>query len=316
MPAPAVPEPNPFPEGAPGSARATVEVVRQRVEGNAVAPADRDDLAIEDPLEIEIVHRTSEEGETRRRVVTMRTPGHDADLVHGFLYAEGILRTAADLRSLTFPDPPDAAAPRRVRATLRRGIAPAAESRDQGHALNASCGVCGSPSLEALGLSPSLVLEDPVRLDRTIVHQLPGRMRAEQDTFRRTGGLHAAAIFSATGELLVSREDIGRHNALDKAVGHLLRTGRLPARGCLLCVSGRMSYEILQKALLARIPVVVGVGAPSSLAVALANDFGVTLCGFARGDTYNIYSRPERLRGPLPAPDPATAASPDRGRRP
>jgi FdhD protein len=300
MPAPAVPEPAPFPEGVSGGARSTVGVVRQRVEGAKLTPADRDDLAIEDPLEMEIVHRTSEEGETRRRVVTMRTPGHDEDLVYGFLYAEGILRTAADLRALTFPEPPGEAAPRRVRAILRRGIAPAAESRDPGLALNASCGVCGSPSLEALGLSPALVLDDPVRLERALVHELPGRMRAEQDTFRRTGGLHAAAIFSSGGELLVSREDIGRHNALDKAVGHLLREGRLPARGCLLCVSGRMSYEILQKALRARIPVVAGVGAPSSLAVALANDFGVTLCGFVRGGTYNIYSCPERLGGPLP----------------
>jgi FdhD protein len=138
---------------------------------------------------------------------------------------------------------------------------------------------------------------DETKINRDLIHQLPQIMRTSQPTFQKTGGLHASALFSSIGELRVIREDIGRHNALDKVVGAALRSAIIPAPGLILCVSGRMSYEIVQKALVARIPVIAGIGAPSSLAVAMANDFHVTLLGFVRDNSYNIYSCPERLIG-------------------
>ena len=162
-------------------------------------------------------------------------------------------------------------------------------------AVHSSCGVCGTSQLSQLQLSPELRIQDETQIEVDWIHSLPAQMRQEQDTFRKTGGLHAAAIFSSVGALLASREDIGRHNALDKAIGANLIAGLAPCSGQVLCVSGRMSYEILQKALVARIPIIAGIGAPSSLAVSLANDFNITLIGFVRDSSYNIYSCPERL---------------------
>ncbi|MCC5805060.1 MAG: formate dehydrogenase accessory sulfurtransferase FdhD [Opitutales bacterium] len=276
--------------------RTSVRVVKRRVAGAVSGPAETDFLAIEDPLEIELAgtRRPGDGGGTR--MVTMRTPGHDAELIHGFLYCEGIIRAAADVVAIEFSEPVGEAPPTRVRLRLRDGLASRAASEvGRSFAVHSACGVCGTSSLARLALAPSLRVDDAVRVDAGVFHGFPARMHREQATFRQTGGLHAAAVFTPDGALVVSREDIGRHNALDKALGAELLAGRLPTSGRILCVSGRMSYEIMQKALVARIPVVAGVGAPSSLAVSLANDFNVTLIGFLRGGSYNIYSAPERV---------------------
>lgn len=268
--------------------RSSVSVIKRRVVGDHLLPAEEDRLAIEDPLEMIVVDH---DGGMNRRV-TMRTPGEDEDLIFGHLFSEGVIETADDVADIEFDAPHTPAASARVRVTLRPGLSAALPERNG--SVQASCGVCGADSLRALALDPVLRLRDSSRVAASLIHELPNRMREKQQTFEATGGLHAAAIFNAAGKMLVNREDIGRHNALDKAVGELLRNHQL-AEGTILCVSGRMSYEIIQKALRARIPIIAGVGAPSSLAVTMANDFYATLIGFVRGGSYNIYSNPERL---------------------
>jgi len=296
-----------FPD--PSRPRTSIKVVRQQVESGALQPPDDDELAIEDPLELVLVAGS---GHPRRRTpltVTMRTPGHDADLIAGFLFCEGLIHEADDLTHIEWQHPDANKPPVRAIIYLRPGL-DAQPDRPQRHFVaHASCGVCGSASIDQLELSPSLKIQDSVVVDASWVHALPERMFAHQSTFQKTGGLHAAAIFDQAGELLVSREDIGRHNALDKAIGASLARGELPAHGATLCVSGRMSYEIIQKALIARIPIIAGVGAPSSLAVSLANDFQITLLGFVRNRRYNIYSCPERLR-PVVEPQPPSPRVP------
>lgn len=280
----------------PAGQRRSVRVVKQRVTGGQVHPVEEDRLAIEDPLEISIVAGTPGRQSETTLSVTMRTPGHDEDLLAGFLFAEGIIEHLGDIEGFIFNEPVGQEPPTRVTVTLRSGLPFSADGTQRRFAASSSCGVCGTTSLERLALASSLRLTDQTRVAAGLVHELPERMRMAQATFQETGGLHAAALFSGQGELLAAREDIGRHNALDKVVGARLRAGGIPAHGQILCVSGRMSYEILQKALVARVPVIAGVGAPSSLAVTLANDFKVTLLGFVRNGNYNIYSCPERLR--------------------
>lgn len=252
-----------------------------------MTPED-DALAIEDPLEISIIDAN---GGTAR-IVTMRTPGDDADLLFGYLFNEGVIDAASDVTDMTYstPTPPAAAS----RAVVRLAAGRTAEVAHRSGAVQASCGACGADSLGDLTLEPALYLTDDSRIDATWIHTLPDQMRGQQPTFNQTGGLHAAALFELGGQMIVSREDIGRHNALDKAIGYALQFGLL-GEDLAVCVSGRMSYEILQKALRAGIAVIAGVGAPSSLAVAIANDFNATLLGFVRNGAYNIYSAPQRI---------------------
>lgn len=275
----------------PAPARSSVSVIKRRVVGAQILPAEEDLLAIEDPLEITLADADG----GHSRLVIMRTPGTDEDLIYGHLFSEGVIDNPDDIAALEFAKAHTPSPPARVRVQLRPGLNAAMPQRTG--AVQASCGVCGVDSLRGLALDPSLRFADRLRIDASLIHELPGRMRAEQATFETTGGLHAAALFSPQGALLTAREDIGRHNALDKAIGALLREQCRMAE-TILCVSGRMSYEILQKALRARIPIIAGVGAPSSLAVSLANDFNVTLIGFVRDRGYNIYSNPERLISP------------------
>ena len=242
----------------------------------------RDDVvAIEEPLEIRV------DGEPL--AVTMRTPGHDEELALGFLYGEGLIDAdrarAVGLTEDFAHNVIEVAGPLR-RAPGRRNFY-----------TTSSCGVCGKGALEEVAVdSPPLALDPPAPvLDRSVVAGLPDRL--EQPTFEATGGVHATGLFSAAGELLVAREDVGRHNALDKVIGHALMAGWLPLGESVLCVSGRLSFELVQKAAVAGCPVLVGVGAPSSLAVELAADRGVTLCGFARRGSMNVYSWPQRIRG-------------------
>lgn len=289
---------NPAPTG-PTSAppRTSVKVIKQRVVASSASCPEEDYLAIEDPLEI-VLHYDGafETRVTKQLTLTMRTPGHDREMITGFLYGESIIRAAADIESIHFNEPTGREPATQAHVELRAGLRFSPESLERNFAVHSSCGVCGKTAIENLALPAGLKIDDAVLVDAGLIHELPGQMRNEQEVFRKTGGLHAAAVFTSSGKLLASHEDIGRHNALDKVIGANLLADHHPGHGQVLCVSGRMSYEILQKALIARIPIIAGVGAPSSLAVAIANDFNVTLIGFVRNGSFNLYSSPERIR--------------------
>ena len=246
------------------------------------APA-RDELAVEEPLEIRV--------DGAPLAVTMRTPGEDEALAVGFLAGEGLIAGPADV-GYAGPSEDLAANVVEVRTTagLRRD-----PSGERSFHLTSSCGVCGKAALEAVELeAPPPV---PVPVGVKVVRAAPDALREHQSSFDRTGGLHATALFEATGELLAVHEDVGRHNAMDKAIGELLLAGRYPLPGVLACVSGRASFELVQKAALASITGIVAVGAPSSLAVSLARERGMLLCGFARGGSFNVYSGAGFLTG-------------------
>jgi FdhD protein len=244
-----------------------------------------DELAPEEPLEIQI--------DTRPVCVVMRTPGHDEELAAGFLLTEGLIKRRRDLaRIAPHPRHPTGnvlgvflAPPVAVNfARLTRHVF-----------VSSSCGLCGKTTIAAVHQHFKPV-RARLRVAARVLLALPEKLRRRQTVFARTGGLHAAAIFTARGRLVVVREDVGRHNAVDKALGHALRRGLLPLDRHILMVSGRASFEIMQKALAARIPVVAAVSAPSSLAVAFARASGQTLVGFLRGERLNVYARPERVR--------------------
>jgi FdhD protein len=235
-----------------------------------------DQVAIEEPLEIRV------DGEPL--AVTMRTPGHDDELALGFLYGEGLIDRArrADLTEDLAANVIEVEGPLLRDPGARRFYT------------TSSCGVCGKGALEELATVSAPIAPGPV-IDRALAAALPDHL--EQPGFARTGGLHATGLFDTGGRLLHAREDVGRHNAMDKVVGRALLDGLLPLAGYLLCVSGRLSFELVQKAAMAGAPILVGVGAPSSLAVELAADRGLTLCGFARRGSVNVYTCPERIAG-------------------
>ncbi|MEM0964939.1 MAG: formate dehydrogenase accessory sulfurtransferase FdhD [Verrucomicrobiota bacterium] len=277
--------------------RTSVRVIKQRMQGTEMSAPELDELAIEDPIEIVLFYNSGQlNRKSRVLTLTMRTPGNDEEMITGFLFCEGIIQSSDDIDTIKFSEPADAEAPTRAIVNLREGLQVSDEVFDRNLSIHSSCGICGKNSLNRLGISPKLALTNFSQIDYMLVHQLPKRMHQAQTVFHKTGGLHAAAIFSDDYKNVVSREDIGRHNAMDKAIGAKLRSGGARELGQAVCVSGRMSYEIIQKALVARIPIVAGVGAPSSLAVALANDFNLTMIGFIREGCYSVYSNPERIR--------------------
>lgn len=249
-----------------------------------------DAVAVEEPLELRVHGKPV--------TVTMRTPGHDEELARGFLYGEGLLGRPGEpgTRQLVSARAPEALRPDEAGNVLDLELSSAlAQLRvNRNFYTTSSCGVCGKSSLAALAVhAPVIPAGLEVPLD--VVAGLPARLRAGQPLFEETGGLHAAGLFDAAGTALCVREDVGRHNAVDKVVGWAHGSGRLPAAEHLLAVSGRASFEIVQKAVMAGVPVVVAVSAPSSLAVALADRFGVTLCGFVRQGAVNVYSHPARV---------------------
>jgi len=257
-----------------------------------------DRVAVEEPLEIRLGYE-SDEGRVESSVsITMRTPGNDTELATGFLFTEAIIREVSDV---AFVKPCGTAAPDSgnvnvVRVELESGVDVDLDRLRRHFYTTSSCGVCGKASLDALRvLGAKLQNDNNIRFRKDILTGLPDKLRAVQKTFDETGGLHAAAAFNTAGELLVTHEDIGRHNAVDKVVGTLLSRGLLPASDLGLIVSGRASFELMQKALMAGMPLLAAVSAPSSLAVDLAHEFNVTLVGFLRGDTFNIYAGEERI---------------------
>jgi FdhD protein len=252
---------------APPYSAAHVEV--KRLPGGC---SERDAVAVEEPLEIRV------NGEPV--AVTMRTPGHDEELALGFCLTEGIAPRRASL--------PDDFASNTVDVEADGRLAP------RNFYTASSCGVCGKGALEAIAVDAPRV-DSPLELDGAVVTLLPQRLREAQAAFAATGGLHATGLFRANGDMLCVREDVGRHNAMDKVIGWALGEQLLPLRELVLCVSGRLSFELVQKAAVAGCPVLVAVGAPSSLAIDVAIDRGVTLCGFVRGERFNVYTEPWRI---------------------
>jgi FdhD protein len=250
-----------------------------------------DVLAGEEPLEIRLGGSAF--------TVTMRTPGDDFDLVAGFLVSEGIVWEPGQLPSLRYCAGVDDNGQQTfnvVEAQLRPGVELPDTAMERHVYTSSSCGICGTASIDAVRKSSRFDLhDDAAPVDLGILASLPDRLRESQKLFDRTGGVHAAGLFTAEGELLCLREDVGRHNAVDKVVGWALREGMLPLRGMILQVSGRASFELVQKAQLAGIPVLAAVSAPSSLAADLADDAGLTLVGFSRGTSLNCYSHPNRI---------------------
>lgn len=270
-------------------------VVRVRVrEVNGSESRYRDDqLATEEPLEIRLAQPGSE---ARSLVVTMRTPGADFELAAGFLSSEGIVGASSDVRRVAYCVDPELTPEQLYNVVTVELTRPALHLPAPRYgAATSACGVCGKESLDELelrGCSP--VASGPV-VSPEVLHTLADRLRETQNVFTRTGGLHGSGLFSADGTLLCAREDIGRHNAVDKLVGWALLNDKLPLSDTVLMVSGRAGYEITQKALAAGIPFIAAVGAPSSLAVDLAKRFGMTLAGFVRGERFVLYSHPERV---------------------
>lgn len=266
--------------------------VRESNRGEARTRPDR--LAVEEPLEIRLAYHHSGKVREIPLSITMRTPGHDRELVAGFLLAEGIVVNAGDIVSLG-PASADAGC-NTIRAELGPSVRPDPASLQRHFYTTSSCGVCGKASLEALRTAGfSTPPEGQPRVPAELIHRLPDRMSAGQTVFAVTGGLHAAALFDCRGELIDLREDVGRHNALDKLIGAQLTAGRLPLHDDVLLLSGRASFELVQKALAAGVPVVAAVGAPSTLAVDVAKRFRVTLLGFVRGRRFNIYADAGRI---------------------
>jgi FdhD protein len=254
-----------------------------------------DQVATEEPMEI----RAAGPGQRPAPIaVTMRTPGHDFDLAVGFLLTEGIISAAGDVAAVKYCDLPDQVDQRFNVVTVELTVAVPEDRVVRSFTVNASCGVCGKATIDEVAVACPTLPGPPAvpPVPWSVVLDLPARLRAEQRLFDRTGGLHAAAIFDPADPVGITlREDVGRHNAVDKLAGHALLTDRLPLTGKVLMVSGRVSFEIVQKAARAGLAVIAAVSAPSSLAIEAAGALGVTLAGFVRGDRFNIYSHPERI---------------------
>jgi len=272
----------------------------------------KDSLAIEEPLEIQLTYGPSNARQTRSISVTMRTPGNDFDLAAGFLMTEGVIRDANDIEQITYagysfnegtqsPQAMDVlklgSKQNTVRVDLASEVAVNVGSLQRNFYATSSCGICGKASLLALRtVCPPRAMNN-FRIDAQMLYRLPERLRASQGVFDRTGGLHGAGLFDSAGNLLALREDVGRHNAVDKLIGAEFFADRTPLRDRLLLLSGRASFELLQKALMGGLPMVAAVGAPSSLAVQVAKEFDITLVGFLRENHFNIYNGRERITG-------------------
>jgi len=273
----------------------TIPIRQVTVDGTS----DTDDrVAVEEPMEIRVSFGPDAARSARSLSVTMRTPGSDFELAAGFLFTEGILKRRDQIRSIEFcgPAAPDRSTSNIVRVELAPEVELDLERLQRNFYTTSSCGICGKASLDALHVQ-GLELLDPVRplVPRSVIHRLPDELRGGQPLFERTGGLHAATLATAEGSRLEVREDVGRHNAVDKLIGRRFLAGNTPLADHAMVVSGRASFEIVQKALVAGVPMIVAVGAPSSLAVEMAERFGMTLIGFASRERFNVYAHPERV---------------------
>lgn len=250
-----------------------------------------DELAIEEPLQIQLLYGSSGNEQRRNLAVTMRTPGNDEDLAVGFLFTEGIISNNSQLIQIIS----EASGHNTVLAILRGDHVPDLQTAERNFYVTSSCGVCGKSSIDAVRREIEYpISSEPLPLDASILYQLPDTLRNHQQLFRSTGALHACALFD-NGNLTLLREDVGRHNALDKLIGYAFRHRLLPLHNYILLLSGRASFELVQKAAVAGIKIIAAIGAPSSLAVQLAEEAGITLIGFLKSDRFNIYSGSERI---------------------
>jgi FdhD protein len=283
----------------------------EKVTGQTSRPV-KDSLAIEEPLEIQLNYGASKARQTRSISVTMRTPGNDFELAAGFLMTEGVIQDANDVEQIGYagdsfnegtqsPLAMDVLKPGSKQNTVRVDLAPDVAvnvgSLQRNFYTTSSCGICGKASLLALRTVCPPRAANNFKVNAQLLYRLPERLRASQGVFDRTGGLHGAGLFDSDGSLLALREDVGRHNAVDKLIGSEFLADRTPLRDRLLLLSGRASFELLQKALMAGIPMVAAVGAPSSLAVQVAKEFDITLVGFLRENHFNIYHSSKRISG-------------------
>ena len=273
----------------------------------------RDDVAVEEPLEIQLVYGAADDRKVKSISITMRTPGNDDELAAGFLMTEGVVRDATHIASIGTPsavkttllngaDARRVALPTGLRSqVIRVELSPEVEvsmaTLERNFYTTSSCGVCGKASLLALRTLCPLPQHDNFMIRSDILSTLPQQLQPVQAAFKKTGGLHAASLFTADGELHSVREDVGRHNAVEKLLGEAFLQDAVPLRSHLLLLSGRASFELLQKAVMGGIPMVAAIGAPSSLAIEVAREFSVTLVGFLRPESFNIYSAPHRVLG-------------------
>lgn len=273
------------------------EIQLQKVAGDR-AKSESDFVAVEEPLEIRLGYSTPE-GRTATSIsITMRTPGNDEELALGFLFTEGIIHQQRDVVDVAHcgPPAPDTGNRNVIRVDTADGVDIDLGRLQRNFYTTSSCGVCGKSSLDALYVAGAeRVVSSNFALASNVLTAMPSKLRSAQATFEQTGGLHAAAAFNSQGEILVVREDVGRHNAVDKVVGALFSDNLLPASDIGLLLSGRASFELMQKTLMCGMPLLAAVSAPSSLAVRLAEEFDITLVGFLRGDTFNIYNGEERI---------------------
>lgn len=275
------------------------EIAVRRVEGGRVLNDHADVLAVEEPLEIRVGFGDGDRRIHKAISITMRTPGDDESLAMGFLFTEGIIKNKEQIAGIQHCGKPS---PNRgirntIRVDLAEGVNIDLKRIERHFYTTSSCGVCGKSSIEALHTGAARLTGEGPLVPAEIIHRLPTSGIANQSTFEKTGGLHASVIFDADGEIEAIAEDVGRHNALDKVIGKKLMDGKLPLSDRILLVSGRASFELVQKALMAGIPIMAAVGAPSSLAVELAREFGMTLIGFVRDGRFNIYSGEHRVSG-------------------
>ena len=250
-------------------------------------------VAVEEPLEIRLEYGPSEKRIAKSISVTMRTPGYDHDLAAGFLYTEGIIKNAEDITSIKHCNGENENV---VKVALNTSLVPAINKLDRNFYTTSSCGVCGKSSIEAVMAACSIAItSDNIQVASSLIYRLPDLLRKKQELFDQTGGLHGCALFTTSGKLLILREDVGRHNALDKLIGYALNNDMLPFQDHVLMLSGRASFELIQKAMMAGIKIVVAVGAPSSLAVEMATEWEMTLIGFLRDERFNIYTGMQRI---------------------
>lgn len=252
-----------------------------------------DELALEDPLEIQLVYSTPNGRIQKNISVTMRSPGNDEELAAGFLFTEGVIKNVEDISTITHL-PSDT---NRVLVTLLENVKPTLNNAQRNFYTTSSCGICGKGSIDAINVAavyPSM--SDDISVKASVLFTLPDLVKQEQKVFQHTGGIHASALFSFEGEFLLLREDVGRHNALDKIIGNRFLNHQLPLNNNILFLSGRSSFELVQKAFLANIKIIVAVGAPSSLALEMAKECGITLIGFLRGEKFNIYTGAQRIK--------------------
>jgi FdhD protein len=273
----------------------------------------QDAVAVEEPLEIQLVYGAADDRKTKSISITMRTPGNDKELAAGFLMTEGVLRDMTHIAAIGVPIAADTAVARAAGSgkmsvptgmrsqTIRVELSPEVEvsmsTLERNFYTTSSCGVCGKASLLALRTLCPLPQQDNFQIRSDVLCSLPQQIQTAQVAFRKTGGLHAASLFTADGSLRSLREDVGRHNALDKLLGEAFLDDAVPLRDYVLLLSGRASFELLQKAVMGGIPMVAAIGAPSSLAIEVAREFSITLVGFLRPESFNIYSAPGRVLG-------------------